>query len=91
MEIMNLEELMNDVYADAVCETVNTIGDLYHDTCDIVMDILEEEGITVSERCLIASVLELHSDILNDLVNEEFGDEDCCDGDCANCPCAEEE
>ena len=86
MDMINLEDLMNDVYADAVCETVDTIGDLYCSTCDIVMDILEEEGMTLSERCLITHVLELHSSVLSDLIEDEFGDEECeCNGDCENC------
>ena len=85
----SLEELINTVREDAILDTVNEVSDLYKASCDIVMDILEEHGVTLSEKYLIAHILELQSDIFNDLIEDMFIED--CDGDCENCPYVEEE
>ena len=90
MEIKSLDELIKNIHDEAVIDTVNYIGDLYTDSCDIVMDLLEEEGMTLSEKSLITHVLELQSCILSDLIEDEL-EIDEYDEDCENCPLAEEE
>lgn len=85
----SLEELINTVCEDTILDTVNAISDLYKESCDITMDILEEHGVTLSEKYLIAHVLELQSEILDDLIEDMYIEE--CDGDCENCSFAEEE
>ncbi len=95
MEKLNFEELVNEIYNDGydegMCDTVDSIADLYHDACDLVMDILDEKGMTLSETLLVAHALELHADILNDLILGTF-DVDVCDcEDCANCPFCDED
>lgn len=84
-----LKEFINEVYddgfMDGTVDTLNTVGDLYREASDIIMDVLEDAGLTVSEKLFAIHILELHSEIMNDMVTEEFEIEEC-DGDCcADC------
>ena len=56
--------------------------------------MLEENGLTLSEKLLVVHALELQSKILNTLIKDEFDieeDEVDCDGNCAECELSTEE
>lgn len=98
IKVEDVEELMNEAFEDGMYDTVDTIADLYLSSCDAVMDLLEDEGMTLSEKALVVYALELQSDILNNMVEQAFCNEDElqdgefeCDEDCENCPLNTEE
>lgn len=72
IKIEDAQEFMEDAYEDGLIVGVETVADLYLDSCDTVIEILMDEGLTLSERTLIAHVLELQSEILNELIKDEF-------------------
>ena len=87
-------EAMEDSYEEGLIDALDTIADLYLDSCDVVIDMLEENGLTLSEKLLVVHALELQSKILNTLIKDEFDieeDEVDCDGNCAECELSTEE
>ena len=95
MEKLNFEELVNEIFEDGYNEgtydAVETIADLYRDAFELVMEILDTKGMTLSETLLVAHALELHSDILNDMILGSFEAEECDCEDCSECPfCCDE-
>ena len=100
METKNFNEYIENIYEDGWVEgfgdglnngfdhAVDVIGGLHCEACDVTMDILEDMGMTMSERLFAAHVLEMYSDIFGEFVADEFSD---CDGDCENCGMNSEE
>ena len=90
METKNFNEYVENIYEDGWAEgfddgidhVVDVIGGLHCEACDVTMDILEDMGMTMSERLFAAHVLEMYSDIFGEFVADEFSD---CDGDSENC------
>ena len=76
-----INEVYDDGYMEGTVDALNTVSDLYSEASDIVMDVLEDAGLTMSEKLFATHILELHSEIINDMVTEEFEIEEC-DGDC---------
>lgn len=95
MEKLNFEELVNEIYEDGydegMCDAIETIVGLYEDAFELVMEILEAKGMTFSETLLVAHALELHADILNDMIPDAFDAETCDCEDCDSCPFCDEE
>lgn len=94
IKIEDAEELMEESYEDGLIDAMDMIADLYLDSCDVVIDMLEENGLTLSEKLLVVHALELQSKILNTLIKDEFDikeDEVDCDGNCAECELSTEE
>ena len=96
IKVEDAQEMMEDAYEDGLIDGIETIADLYLDSCDTVIEILMDTGLTLSERALVAHVLELQSEILNELIKDEFDVEEIesdveveieieCNEDCANC------
>ena len=96
IKVEDAQKMMEDAYEDGLIDGIETVADLYLDSCDTVIEILMDEGLTLSERAFLAHVLELQSEILNDLIKDEFDVEEIesdveveieieCNEDCANC------
>lgn len=91
MKMINLENLMEDIRTDAMCETLTTMDALYEASEDVLFDMLVEEGATMTELVMAKYIMHRYVDVLRDLTDDAFEIGECCDGDCENCPCNEEE
>lgn len=92
MEMINLKDLMNDVYDDAMCETLTTVDSLCEASSDVLLDMLAEEGATMTELVMAKYIMNRYVDVLRDLIDDAFEIEEYeCDEDCENCPLAEKE
>ena len=92
---------MNELANKIMCDTLNKVSEVMYDAADVFNYVLEEKGASITETALANEFIELYTDIVNDLIMDEFDvipseiveeDEDIeCDGDCENCPYAEDE
>lgn len=71
---------------DGVLDALNRMEDVYNDTCDILEDILEEDGATVSEKAFANYLMSNFFDVMYDLMIDEFEIEPVC---CDNCDCCD--
>ena len=85
--IEKFEELVNEISCDAVCETLNTIEDLFETSADILLDVLEEEGASMTELVMAEYIIARYVDVLHDLTNDVFAIEviECDCDDCEYC------
>ncbi len=89
----SVDNEINNAYEEGVDEGIldalNRMEDVYDDACDILGDILEEDGATVSERAFADYLMDNFFNVMYDLVMDEFDIKPVCCDDC-NC-CSEDE
>lgn len=91
MKMINLEELMDDIHTDVMCEVLTTIDALYEASKEALFDMLVEEGATMTELVMARYIMHRYVDVLRNLTDDAFEIGELCIGDCENCPCNEEE
>ena len=92
---------MNELVNKIMCDTLNKVSEVMYDAADVFNYVLEEKGASITETALANEFIELYTDIVNDLIMDEFDvvpseivDEDEefeCDEDCENCLYVEDE
>lgn len=76
---------------DGVLDALNRMENVYDDACDILGDILEEDGATVSERAFADYLMDNFFNVTYDLVMDEFDIKPVCCGDDDCCSCCSED
>lgn len=92
---------MNELANKIMCNTLNKVSEVMYDAADVFNYVLEEKCASITEIALANEFIELYTDIVNNLIMDEFDvvpseiedeDEDIeCDGDCENCSYSEDE
>lgn len=81
---MNIRELLDEEYDKAVLETLELESEAKETSLDILMDVLEEEGVTLSEKVFANNIICNYLEILNDVEDHVFNLEEV-ECDCENC------
>lgn len=88
MKIIGFEELLEEIYDDAVIETLEDAVNLQELASDVLLDTLKAEGATHSDLAFAEHIIERYKDVLNDILDDHFDveeiDECICD-ECCNC------
>ena len=86
----NFENLKEDIYCDAVCDVLTDVCNIHEESKDFFMDILEINGATMSEIAFAKYIIEEYVDLLEELIDEEFGIDEVveieCNESCEDCP-----
>ena len=82
------DEGYNLDYEEGMVDAIQSVSELYKNACDIVVDVLSDD-LTLSEKLLIVRAFEIQSEVLDQLIDDDY--EMKCDGDCENCDYHEEE
>ena len=78
--------LLDEIYEDGVCDTLETVFDLQDAAEEILLDALSLNGFSEREIELAAYVVGEYLNICQELIDDEYGIEECeCSGDCENC------
>lgn len=92
---------MNELLDQVMCDTLTKVSEVMSDAADVFNYVLEKKGASITETALANDFIELYTDIVNDLIMDEFDvapseivdeDEDIeCDGDCEDCSYVDDE
>lgn len=80
-----VNDVYNDGYGEGTVDVLNTLNNLHECASEVVLDVLTEDGATMSEKLFAMHVLEMHYDFLNDLITDEFDIEECDRDCCVDC------
>lgn len=81
---MDIRKLLDEEYDKAVLDTLELESEAKETSLDILMDILEEEGATLSEKVFANNIICNYLEILNDVEDQVFNLEEV-ECDCENC------
>ena len=88
-------DLVEKLKRDVTIDTLIDVDEIMCDAEDVLIDYLDENGVTLTESVLAKHFVEMYIDIVRDLICDDFGvarverslDEETleCDGDCEQC------
>lgn len=88
-------DLVEELKRDVTIDTLIDVDEIMCDAEDVLIDYLDENGVTLTESVLAKHFVEMYIDIVRDLICDNFGvarverniDEETldCDGDCEHC------
>ena len=88
-------DLVQELKRDVAIDTLIDVDEIMCDAEDVLIDYLDENGVTLTESVLAKHFVEMYIDVVRDLICDDFGvarverniDEETldCDGDCEHC------
>lgn len=88
-------DLVEELKRDVTIDTLIAVDEIMCDAEDVLVDYLDENGVTLTESVLAKHFVEMYIDVVRDLICDDFGvarverslDEETldCDGDCEHC------
>ena len=88
-------DLVEELKRDVAIDTLIDVDEIMCDAEDVLIDYLDENGVTLTESVLAKHFVEMYIDVVRDLICDDFGvarverniDEETldCDGDCEHC------
>ena len=88
-------DLVEELKRDVTIDTLIDVDEIMCDAEDVLIDYLDENGVTLTESVLAKHFVEMYIDVVRDLICDDFGvarverniDEENldCDGDCEHC------
>lgn len=88
-------DLVEELKRDVTIDTLIDVDEIMCDAEDVLIDYLDENGVTLTESVLAKHFVEMYIDVVRDLICDDFGvarverslDEETleCDGDCERC------
>ena len=88
-------DLVEELKRDVAIDTLIDVDEIMCDAEDVLIDYLDENGVTLTESVLAKHFVEMYIDVVRDLICDDFGvarverniDEETldCDGDCKHC------
>lgn len=88
-------DLVEELKRDVTIDTLIDVDEIMCDAEDVLIDYLDENGVTLTESVLAKHFIEMYIDVVRDLICDDFGvarverniDEETldCDEDCEHC------